>query len=664
MMDAPADRGLAPAAAAGAPSAGPVPRAWADRLPAWTSTLLALYAAGVAVLLLRLAVGRWLVHRLARSAADVSDPEWRRLFLECAAASGVRRSIRLLRARESTMPLTFGVRRPTIVLPSIADTWSDDRRRAVLLHEMAHVARHDCLTQMMAALACALYWPHPGVWWVAHRLRMERELACDDRVLQVGTCARDYAGHLLDLAYALGGSRVPALAVTMARPRQLEGRMLAILDGARNRTIPGLGGRMASLAITVALLVPLATASPAIVVADDGLPSVAAPDRAPYMGAAADPAGVAMGQTEPAGTWEINPSKTPGIVNVRVTSGDSSSGFSIEVSKLEALTGVKLSGTTGPVRCSIRRDAGTFNLEGTVRNGVGAGTFTFAPDPAFAAELAKRGYERPTSAQQFALARADVGYAFLDELNAQRYTRPGLSDLVRAGQHGVSVDYLRGMGAAGYHLNSLGPLIELRDHGVTPEYVRQLADLGYKGVSPDDLRRARDHGVTPEHVRELRDAGYTLTLDQLVQARDHGVAGPFARALAAVGPGKPSIEELIRLRDHGVTPEYVKDLRDLGYSATREQLTLARDHGVTPQFVRDLVALGHRGLTLEALIRLRDHGVTPDYAKAIKDLGYEGVEPEALVRLRDRGVTPDGIRRANARAGTRLPLDMLEKVGR
>src|SRR6185503_12449308 len=100
--------------------------------------------------------------------------------------------------------------------------------------ELAHVVRHDCLTQLLAAVACAVYWFHPGVWWAARRLRVERELACDDRVLASGTPAPDYAAHLLDLAYALGRTRTPVLAVSMARPPQLEGRMLAVLDTARN----------------------------------------------------------------------------------------------------------------------------------------------------------------------------------------------------------------------------------------------------------------------------------------------------------------------------------------------------------------------------------------------------------------------------------------------
>ena len=83
--------------------------------------------------------------------------------------------------------------------------WQDDRRRAVLLHELPHVGRRDCLTQTLATIACALYWAHPGVWWVARRLRIGRELGCDDRVLTLGAQPRDYAGHLLELAYAFGG---------------------------------------------------------------------------------------------------------------------------------------------------------------------------------------------------------------------------------------------------------------------------------------------------------------------------------------------------------------------------------------------------------------------------------------------------------------------------
>jgi len=61
-------------------------------------------------------------------------------------------------------------------------------------------------------------------------------------------------------------------------------------------------------------------------------------------------------------------------------------------------------------------------------------------------------------------------------------------------------------------------------------------------------------------------------------------------------------------------------------------------------------------------IRVRDHGVTPKYAQELKALGYDGLTVEDLVTLRDHGLTPDRIRAANARAGTRLPIDMLKSL--
>ena len=222
------------------------------------ATPFVLYVAGVLFLLARLAIEPFALRRLTRASRPVSDPAWRELLDDCARLLRVGRRVRLLQSARDVMPMTFGTLTPTIVLPASADEWTADRRRAVLLHELAHVARFDCLIQRLTAYACALYWPHPGVWWAARRLRVERELACDDRVLTAGAPARDYASHLLELAHSLGASPAPATALGMARARQLESRLLAILDAARNRA--ALHGRGLTVAVTVAiaLVVPMA----------------------------------------------------------------------------------------------------------------------------------------------------------------------------------------------------------------------------------------------------------------------------------------------------------------------------------------------------------------------------------------------------------------------
>jgi beta-lactamase regulating signal transducer with metallopeptidase domain len=89
------------------------------------------------------------------------EAEWARLLDTAVATIGVRRPVRLLLSREHTVPFSFGLRRASIVIPAVAEAWAEDRRRAVLFHELAHVARYDCLTQTLALVACAMYWFHP-----------------------------------------------------------------------------------------------------------------------------------------------------------------------------------------------------------------------------------------------------------------------------------------------------------------------------------------------------------------------------------------------------------------------------------------------------------------------------------------------------------------------
>lgn len=656
-----------------------------------STVVLGIYAVGVVLLLGRLAAERLSIRRLARRAKRVDDLEWKPLLRECAQHLRVRRAVPLLRSLDQTMPMAFGIRGGAILVPAISDTWSEERRRAVLLHELAHVARYDCLTQALAAIACAVYWVHPGVWWIARRLRIERELACDDCVLSAGASARNYAGHLLELAYSLTAKRAPTLAVCMAGPRQLEDRMLAILDAARNRATPAPRTCLVGAAIMAMLLIPVATATTTAIQPGTNNQNTAAAttearsEQAPGL-ARLNKQGP-IDEPVPA-TWEIRPAGGTGLVHFRLTEGNSSYGSTIRLDRLVGVDPALLARGVGPVYFSIARDAGTFTFEGFVRDGAGAGTYTFAPSASYAAELVKRGLEQPKISDQRLLARQDIGLDFLDELGKQGYPRPTIADLIRLAQHGVDLVYLREMGGLGYRVQGLDALVTLRDHGVTPEFVRGLEKHGFSRLSPDDLRRVRDHGVDAEYidqlaqfgitpqtldvlvaardhgidadyVRDMRALGQSLTLDELKRTRDHGVDPEYIRGMSELGYQRLSLDALIDARNHGIDPEYVRDMRALGYPLTLDELKQARNHGVDGDYIRGMSALGYQHQSLDALIRLRNHGVDPDYVRALKDVGYSGLSVDDLIALRNAGVTPELADRSNISAGVKLTVERL-----
>ena len=287
--------GLAPTRAASAPRPArhrrPHPagaRAWhsvarpSDRngwVVGWAAVWATVWAAGAGVLCARGVLAHRARARLARTARRVVDARWVALAAEAAADVGLRRPIALLRlppGHALAIPVTWGVRRPVVLLPPDADTWGDARRRRVLLHELAHAARGDVRVQQLAHLVAAVFWFDPLVWLAVRRLAAEAERAADDQVLRAGAVPSAYVADLVALARALrasgapgrGPTRVPAGALGLVRvPAPSAGgrsafahRMGAALDPRADRR--PLGRRTAALTVAGALAaaLPLATA--------------------------------------------------------------------------------------------------------------------------------------------------------------------------------------------------------------------------------------------------------------------------------------------------------------------------------------------------------------------------------------------------------------------
>jgi beta-lactamase regulating signal transducer with metallopeptidase domain/HEAT repeat protein len=233
-----------------------------ERTFAFWPTMLTVYGAIALGLLGWLGFGALSVRRIVKSGRELDERAWTGPLCEIADRLDLDAVPRLLSSPLIEMPFACGVVQPTIVLPASAEAWSDSRRRAVLFHELAHVKRRDLVGHTLGRLACVFYWFHPLVWTAARRLRAESERACDDLVLSCGARASDYADHLLDIVISVRHHGAPATAMPMARRRELEGRVLAILDPAVARIGPGriqsamLVVGLGALALSVAAIAP------------------------------------------------------------------------------------------------------------------------------------------------------------------------------------------------------------------------------------------------------------------------------------------------------------------------------------------------------------------------------------------------------------------------
>jgi beta-lactamase regulating signal transducer with metallopeptidase domain len=250
------------------------PRTAAAPLIPW---LAAVWALGVVIALIPTVMAFARLATVSRRARPLHGGRWALLIPSALRELDVRRRVRFLELDGPVMPMTWGVFRPVVLLPADDFDSTIEQRLDVLRHELAHVRRYDCLTQLVGQLACALHWFNPFAWLAARELRVERERACDDEVLGAGAKASDYADYLLRVARStriVGAAALGGLA--MARPSQMAGRLLAVLDDRRRRGRVSLwAGVQAGLAAG-ALVTGVAAASPVSSLAAEPAPALAA----------------------------------------------------------------------------------------------------------------------------------------------------------------------------------------------------------------------------------------------------------------------------------------------------------------------------------------------------------------------------------------------------
>jgi beta-lactamase regulating signal transducer with metallopeptidase domain len=242
-------------------AASPAASAAIDWYAVVWQALIAAWVVGAVALLLRDAAAQVGLMRWRRRASREVSPEWRATIDSLSRAHPVPRNLAILQSHEITAPCTWGVFRPVLLLPESGEGWTENERHHALVHELAHVRRHDYLSALVARLCCAVHWYNPLVWFAAAQVRRLQEQAADDAVLRAGGRASEYAQLLLNIA---GDARGPVrIVMGMAARSALKSRVLAILGGANARVEPGVFAVFGVLVALSTLMLFIATASAA-----------------------------------------------------------------------------------------------------------------------------------------------------------------------------------------------------------------------------------------------------------------------------------------------------------------------------------------------------------------------------------------------------------------
>jgi uncharacterized protein (TIGR03435 family) len=245
-------RSIPPAPSATAVAAATLPDSVRASVPSvepaqFLAWIVMVWLAGTAAFWVRLA-GGWLVAARMRSMlVRRAPPEWQEALKKLGAQIRLSRPVPLLVSALVQVPTVVGWLRPVVLVPVGAlGSLPAEYLEALLVHELAHIRRHDYLVNMLQSVAEALLFYHPAVWWVSGHIRTERELCCDDVAVSASGNALTYARALAHLESCRPTHLSAALA---ANGGSLADRIARLLGKSRPAVRTGLGPVVVMIAV-------------------------------------------------------------------------------------------------------------------------------------------------------------------------------------------------------------------------------------------------------------------------------------------------------------------------------------------------------------------------------------------------------------------------------
>jgi bla regulator protein blaR1 len=212
------------------------------------------WIAGVLFFQLR-GVAGWMAARgLRRRGVCAATLFWQERIDRLGARVRLSRPVTLLESCVAEVPVVIGYVRPVILMPvGLLAGLPAGQVEAILLHELAHIRRHDYLVNLMQIVVEGLVFYHPAVWWISGVIRAERENCCDDLVVATQGDALAYAAALTALEQNRGVVREVVLAATGGSLVKRVRRLLIQPEGPRAALTPVFSAAILTISLAAAM---------------------------------------------------------------------------------------------------------------------------------------------------------------------------------------------------------------------------------------------------------------------------------------------------------------------------------------------------------------------------------------------------------------------------
>ena len=205
---------------------------WVTRLHQCSPWLAMLWLLGGMFHAARLTLGMRHTRRL-RTNAQPLPGDWENRLDRLKQRLRIRQPIAFRKSDQTSVPLTFGWLKPVVLIPaSLLTQLSPEQLEMIVLHELAHICRHDYLWSLGQSVAEVVLFYHPAYWYIARMLEREREFACDQITVSLTQQPQTYARTLLQVAT----TNAPNYGLAVSGKRGLSDRIKRIVNPASGQS--------------------------------------------------------------------------------------------------------------------------------------------------------------------------------------------------------------------------------------------------------------------------------------------------------------------------------------------------------------------------------------------------------------------------------------------